>query len=107
MSVHEVVGAPLCVAASDGERVYKRLAAALTKECKVVLTFRNVTALTAAFLNTAVGQLYGKFDEEKIRELLSVRDIEKDDLVRLKLVVDTAKAYYKDPTNVKKILREA
>lgn len=97
VSVYEVVGSHLCVASADGQKVHDRLAVALNAERRVVLSFRNVSTLTSAFLNAAIGQLYGKFDEDRIRTLLSVEDMETDDVVLLKRVVETAKQYFRDP----------
>ena len=65
ISIFEVVGSPLCVASGDGQKVYARLAAAIREKRSVALSFRNVGTLTSAFLNTAIGQLYGEFSEEK------------------------------------------
>jgi len=53
--------------------------------------------MTSAFLNAAVGQLYGEFNEDVIREHLSVIDAEGDQLVLLKRVVDRAKEFFRDP----------
>lgn len=106
ISVFEVVSSPLCVASSDGQKVYDRLAIALKKDRSVSLSFRNVTTLTSAFLNAAIGQLYGVFSAEEVRSLLSVEDIESDDLMLLKRVVDTAKLYFKDPHRFDQVLEE-
>ena len=107
ISLFEVVGSPLCVASGDGQKVYKRLAAILKEESNAALSFRNVKMLTCAFLNAAVGQLYGNFSEGKIRRLLHVSDIEADDLELLKRVVDTAKQYFKDPDAFERAIRES
>ncbi len=105
ISVFEVVGNRLCVASGDGQKVYDRLAAALENDRKVSLSFRNVSALTSAFLNAAIGQLYGKFKESRIRELIKVKDIDSDDIALLKRVVETAKLYFKDPEKFDEALR--
>lgn len=97
LSVYEIVGSSLCVASEDGQKVYGRIEAALNEGRSVALSFRNVTSLTSAFLNAAIGQLYGTFDEEQIRSRLKVQDMEADDRALLKRVVDTAKEYFKDP----------
>lgn len=97
ISVYEVVGSHLSVASNDGQKVYDRLETALQEDKSVTLSFHNVSTLTSAFLNAAIGQLYGSFSEEKIRELLQVEDMDSDDLELLKRVVDTAKLYFKDP----------
>lgn len=106
ISVFGVVGSPLCVASGDGQKVYDRLAATLRQNRRVVLSFLNVSTLTSAFLNTAVGQLYGEFEETHIRELLKVEDMEAEDLALLKRVVDTAKLYFKDPERFNQAARE-
>ena len=106
ISIFEVVGDPLCVASGDGQKVYDRLATALKANRDVVLSFHNVTTLTSAFLNAAVGQLYGTFSEEQIRALLKVKDMEQDDLALLKRVVDNAKLYFKNPQKFNRAIRE-
>ena len=107
ISVFEVVGSPLCVASDDGQKVYDRIALALRDGRRVTVSFLNVTSLTSAFLNAAMGQLYGAFTEEQIRSLLKVQDIEQDDLALLKRVVETAKQYFKDPERFQSAVREA
>lgn len=106
ISVFEIVGNPLCVASGDGQKIYDRLAAALKERRKVTLSFHNVTLLTSAFLNSAIGQLYGTFNEDQIRALLEVQDIQSDDLDLLKRVVDTAKEYFKDPDKFDQAVRD-
>jgi hypothetical protein len=106
ISVYEVVGSALCVASSDGEKVHERIATALHDDQRVALSFRNVSTLTSAFLNAAVGQLYGQFRDEQIRALLSVENMEPDDLALLKRVVETAKEYFKDPRRFDQAVRD-
>ncbi len=97
ISIFEIVGSPLCVASNDGQKVYERLAAGLKEGRNVMLSFHNVSTLTSAFLNAAIGQLYGEFSEDHIRSLLKVQDMQADDLALLKRVVETAKQYFSDP----------
>ena len=106
ISLFEIVGSPFCVASDDGRKIHDSLDVALKADRKVVLSFRNVTALTAAFLNAAIGQLYGAFSEDHIRELLKVEDVEQDDLALLKRVVDNAKLYFKDPKRYDQVVRK-
>ena len=107
LSIFEVVGSPLCVASDDGQRVHDRVAAALKEGSDVTVSFLNVSSLTSAFLNAAIGQLYGSFTENEIRSNLKVKDIEPDDLALLKRVVETAKQYFKDPKRFDKAVEEA
>ncbi len=106
LSVYEIVGSSLCVAASDGQKVYERLKAGLNEDKSVSLSFRNVCALTSAFLNTAIGQLYGEFTEEKVRTLLALEEIDADDRELVRRVVETAKLYFKDKNYVNRVIDE-
>lgn len=106
VSIFEVVGSSLCVASDDGQKVYERLNTALAAERDIVVSFKNVSTLTSAFLNAAIGQLYGAFDEEQIRSKLKVADAEQGDLALLKRVVDNAKLYFKNPDRFNQAIRE-
>ena len=106
VSTFEVVCGSLCVASSDGQKVYDRLAAALKADRHVVISFHKVSTLTAAFLNAAIGQLYGTFSEEQIRSRLKVENVESDDLALLKRVVDNAKRYFNNPQRFDQVVQE-
>lgn len=106
LSVFEIVGSPLCVASDDGQKVHDRIAAALKEGRKVSLSFLNITSITSAFLNAAIGQLYGEFSEDAIRASLQVTDMAPDDLALLKRVVDTAKAYFRDREGFSRAVNE-
>ncbi len=106
IKVFEVVGSRLCVASSDGQKVHDQIAAVLNAGKPVQLSFANVESLTSAFLNAAIGQLYGKFSEQKIRANLSVSAMAPEDLALLKRVVETAKQYFRNPDRVKRIVGE-
>ena len=98
INIYAIVGDSFCIAAEDGEKVFKQLKKAIIKEKKIDISFLNVEILTSAFLNTAIGKLYGEFNENDIKAKLSVSDIIDEDKLLLKRVVDTAKAYYKNPS---------
>jgi iron uptake system EfeUOB component EfeO/EfeM len=97
VSVYDIVGSPLCVSAEDGQKVYENIAPLLEAGNKVALSFAKVETLISAFLNAAVGQLYGKFTEDQVRALLAVEDMDQEDMSLLKRVVDNAKVYFKSP----------
>ena len=92
--VFDAIGSSLAVSADDGQTVHDKIAPLLREGRHVVLSFDGINTLISAFLNGAVGQLYGEFSEEKIRELFSVADMAQEDLALLKRVVDNAKRYF-------------
>jgi hypothetical protein len=105
LSVIQQVGSPLCVASDDGQKVFDEVCFALKQQQPVQLSFFGVEILTAAFLNVAIGQLYGVFSHEQIQNLLQVEDIESNNLVLLKQVVDNAKAYFENLKNPGSLFR--
>lgn len=90
----DIVGGPLCVSVEDGQTVFEKIAPLLREGRKVELSFQGVETVISAFLNAAIGQLYGEFTEDQIRNLVSVKDMAQDDLVMLKRVVENAKLYF-------------
>ncbi len=106
ISMFEVVDSPFCVASSDGQKIFDLLTAALESDRNISLSFRDVSVFTGAFMNAAIGQLYGTFSEEQIRSRLKVVDAEPDDLALVERVGENAKLYYKDPERYDRIVRE-
>jgi len=97
ISIFEVVGSEFCVAADDGQLIFDQIKRAFTEGYAVELTFKNVKRLTSAFLNVAIGQLYGEYTQEFIKEHLRVKEISPGDANLLKRVVDRAKVFFSDP----------
>lgn len=94
LSVVNVVGGSACIEAEDGHQVFDLVKMALSEGKSVTLSFLNVEMLASAFLNTAIGQLYGEFSAEFIKENLKIEDLSLTGAVSLKRVVDTAKLFY-------------
>ncbi len=90
----------------DGQKVYGRIAEAFLENRKVELSFAEAGDLTPAFLNAAVGQLYGSFLEEFIRRNLIFTDISPEDELILKRVLERAKCYFENADHYRKAVRE-
>jgi len=97
LKVADLIGNPNAISAEDGQKVFEKIKVFINDDKKVTLSFERVKILISLFLNVAIGQLYGFFSEEEIREKLQVADLAGDDLELLKRVVDNAKRYYSDP----------
>lgn len=106
IKVVEVVGHGLCVSSEDGQKLFDQINKNFKERQKVKLYFQDVSNLTSAFLNTAIGQLYGNFSEDFIKENLSVGYIEDDDAVILKRVVNRAKDYFRNPKPYEKAVKD-
>ncbi|MBK5247300.1 MAG: STAS-like domain-containing protein [Peptostreptococcaceae bacterium] len=94
IKVSELIGNQICISADDGQKVYNKIEQLVREGKQVTVSFANVTMLVSLFLNVAIGQLYGSFDEQHIRNQLKVEGLAPDDMELLKRVVDNAKKYY-------------
>lgn len=104
--IFDIVGGPLCVSAEDGQRVHDKIAALIRDDQPVILSFERVETLISAFLNAAIGQLYGEFPEDRIREMVTVRDMDAEDMAVLKVVIENAKKYFSNPKAFDEAWRE-
>lgn len=106
--ISEVIKSGICVTSEDGQKVYGVLYKEIGNGNRVALSFSGVTRMTTAFLNAAVGQLYGELPEAEVRRhMLPPVDSESWHLVRLKMVIDRAKQYFSDKDRYSTILSEA
>jgi hypothetical protein len=106
ISVSSIVGGGICVAAADGQKVHRAIYDVISAGNRAEISFFGITRMTTAFLNAAIGQLYGEFDEGVIRNHLAP-PVDYDDwhLSRLKMVVDRAKEFFADRAAVENIFR--
>lgn len=104
--VAETAGADCCVAACDGQKVYDRTIAALSENKEVELSFAGTSEITPAFLNSAVGQLYGCLSADLIESNLSFTDILEEDEIILKRVIERARNYFENACSCRKALSD-
>ena len=107
VSLTKVIGNKFCTASDDGDKVHAAIVEAISRGDRVQISFEGVEDLTSAFLNAAVGQLYGEFAEDKLRSvLLPPVGASAEDLALLKRVVDRAKDFFQDPERFRRAARE-
>jgi hypothetical protein len=102
INIYSIVGDSLCVSSEDGDKIFEHIKKVLDMNKKVELSFKNVEILTSAFLNNAIGKLYENFENEKLKNSMSVIDISSEDKALLQRVIDTAKLYYSDKKRFEK-----
>ena len=106
ISIYKVIGGSAAVATADGETLFKDIFSVLAQENIVILDFNGIEALTSTFLNSAIGQLYNKFDSPFLQTHLKVINISKEDMESLKKVVERAKQYFKDKKSIENPIRD-
>lgn len=95
IKIADIVGSPVWVSSEDGQKVYDKITSAFKAERAVELSFANHENLITAFLNAAIGQLYGgEYDEAYLTANLSFTDISSDDRAMLERAIENAKRYF-------------
>ena len=106
INVKEIINKDICVASSDGQKVFDEIVKAFCNEQKVTLSFAGIELITSSFLNTAVGQLYKDFKTPYIRSKIILDGMSNEDKALLKRVNNNAKLFYKDPKGSKDSITE-
>ncbi|MBP9742521.1 MAG: STAS-like domain-containing protein [Burkholderiales bacterium] len=106
INIYNAIGSSFAMEASDGQLIYDKITKLFDEQKSIMLDFQNIEMITSAFLNTAIGQLYGKYDAVFIKRNLSVENMLPEDMVLLKRVVDTAKLFYSDPERLQNSIDE-
>lgn len=95
LKIYDIVGGPVWVSSDDGQKVFAKIVAAFKAGRAVELSFANRENLITAFLNAAIGQLYGgQFDEVFLRDHLFFLDISDDDRAMVDRAIENAKRYF-------------
>jgi len=96
LRIRDIVDTPFCVASEDGQKVYAKIFEELEQGKHIVLSFADISRLTTAFLNAAIGQLYNEFTEEQVRRSVTVEDVNSYTAELIQKVINRAKEFYKD-----------
>ena len=72
IEVSDVVRSSFCIGFRDGNSVFEKIRNQISQGKHVVVSFENVRSLSAAFLESAIGQLYkGEIPEAKLEECIT------------------------------------
>jgi len=108
ISIFELIASSAAVSSEDGEALYQRITKGLKEEgIRIILDFMNIELITSTFLNAGIGQLYNKYDSPFLKERLKVENMATEDLELLKKVVERAKEYFKEKSQIESSIKEA
>ena len=94
IKIVNIIGSQSCISVEEGQRVFTKVRKRIKERKPVTLSFEKTEVISLVFLNVAIGQLYGFFDENIIKENLKIKDLSSYDMDLLKSVVDNAKCYF-------------
>ncbi|CAM3802983.1 hypothetical protein DESA109040_21840 [Deinococcus saxicola] len=107
LSITRIAKTSVCAAVEDGERVYEAIIREFSLGNSVNLSFKGVKFVISAFLNPAIGKLYGHYEDNYIKERLSVSDVTLEHIYIIKEVTDNAKKYFKLKDTFDKFIGES
>jgi hypothetical protein len=99
INIYEIIGGNAAVSSDDGQVIFERIDKAFKEDYFVTLDFNNVDLIVSTFLNACIGQLYGFYTSEFIREHFKVENLSSDDVVILSKVIERAKQYFENKKN--------
>ncbi len=85
------------MSATEGRELGLEIAASLAAGDDVTLDFGRVRSVISAFLNPAVGELYGTFASEEIDRRVRAINADEAQLESFEIVRENARHYYNDP----------
>ncbi len=98
LSVKDIINSPLAVSTEKGEMVFKTINSHLQNNEKVIIDFKGIDLMITAFLNAAIGKLYGNksYSSQFLNDHIKLDNIEKEDISLFKDVIERAKEYFED-----------
>lgn len=96
LKIKDIISRETAVSSDDGDIVYKSIVKCINSKTIAELDFSEITILTTAFLNSAIGQLYNNFSSEELNSILSLKNVADEDRILFKRVIERAKEYFND-----------
>ncbi len=104
--VVDIIDSPIAVSTEKAQRVHTLLAKKLQAGEDVRLSFDGIETVITAFLNAALGQLYGAFSEDVITKHLEIVDAAPETQGMIERTVRNAKRYFANPELYRQAYRE-
>ena len=103
--IKDITQSHRAISALDGEKIYNKLLSHFENSEKVVLDFEGIELTITAFLNSSIGKLYAKYDYQFLKEMLDIKNMNSEELLLLKLVIEKAKERFSKnyPSNLDNI----
>ncbi|MCF6286887.1 MAG: STAS-like domain-containing protein [Candidatus Hydrogenedentes bacterium] len=93
--IREKIG-PRCIIKEDGQKVYDEIHDPLAHGDIVTLDFREVAQFASPFFNFAIGQLLKDIEEEELRKLLQLENLNETGRLVVQRVIENAAKYHGD-----------
>jgi len=107
--IKDIINSELAVSTEKGNEVFELVDSFLKRKQKVELDFAGIQIMITAFLNAAIGRLYSnkEYTAEFLNEYLKLENVEQDDRILFKDVIQRAKEYFADQKGSEKNSNDA
>lgn len=98
------------VAFSDGDRLYKLVSAAVSKNELVVLNFAGIRVFASPFFNGAVARFFKDLTPEEFRGRVEIQNLAAQGEAVLARVIENSRKFYRNPEAIRaldKLLEES
>ena len=58
IKVTDLIGKRICISIKDAQKLFGKVDQLIKDEKQIIISFKDITIITACFLNIAIGQLY-------------------------------------------------
>lgn len=106
IDVAAIIDSPSALTQEQGDSVYREIDQAFEIKEIIEVDFSNVESMITPFLNNAIGQLYGKYTSDQIKQYLHLKNFPSDKNATLNIVINNAKKFYKNKEAFKKSAKE-
>lgn len=94
--VKDIIDSELAITTDDGNLVYENIHTAFNSKKQVELDFKGINIMITAFLNSAIGRLYEKYDSDFLNDYLKLINVAPTDRILFRKVVQRAQEYFTD-----------
>lgn len=92
--INDILRIHSAVSSDDGDQIFFLTKTAIQKGLIVEIDFSNISLVTTAFLNAAIGQLYSLFDSKILNEQIRFTNVTNEDSALIYSVIKRAKEYF-------------
>jgi hypothetical protein len=90
--VRDVIGSEFCISFRDGQRIFELIRDTISKGKRVTISFENIKSLSAAFLESAIGQLYlSGIPESKLKADITLEGVSPERKLLIERAISEAK----------------
>lgn len=72
LNIHDYIDSSLAVSADQGQKIFEIITDTIKKDEKIIIKFSELTTITTAFLNTAIGQLYNVGSDSTLNNYIHI-----------------------------------